>query len=117
METCLSCSYAFSGSPSAPVGPLEFKDIQKSSVTVSWKPSEDDGGSPITHYVVEKREKSKPTWSYIDRIKSTTTQLTMTHLVEKTEYFTRVKAENKAGLSEPLEGDESVIPKSPFSKF
>lgn len=103
--------------PSPPVGPLEFKDIQRSSVTVSWKPSEDDGGSPVTHYLVEKREKTKSTWSYLEKIKSTTTRYTMTHLIEKTEYFVRVKSENKAGLSEPLEGQEPVIPKNPFSKL
>lgn len=38
-----------------------------------------------------------------------------THLVEKTEYFVRVMAENKAGTSEPLEGEEAVMLRSLYS--
>lgn len=36
------------GPPGKPKGPLEVVDIQKDSVTVAWKPPEDDGGRPVT---------------------------------------------------------------------
>ena len=39
-----------------PDGPLNVRDVTKESAVVSWKEPEDDGGSPITHYVVEKQE-------------------------------------------------------------
>jgi hypothetical protein len=34
--------------PSPPEGPLEYEEITGSSVTVSWKPPKDNGGSEIT---------------------------------------------------------------------
>lgn len=35
---------------------LNAFDITKDSATVSWLKPQDDGGSPISHYVVEKQE-------------------------------------------------------------
>ena len=34
--------------PSPPEGPLQYDDVTSSTVTLSWKPPKDDGGSPIT---------------------------------------------------------------------
>lgn len=40
--------------PSAPEGPLEISDIHKEGCKLKWSPPEDDGGVPITEYLVEK---------------------------------------------------------------
>lgn len=42
--------------PSPPQGPMEATDITPDTCTLSWKPPLDDGGSPITNYVVEKMD-------------------------------------------------------------
>lgn len=42
--------------PSPPVGPLDVSDITPDTCTLSWKPPLDDGGSPITNYIVEKMD-------------------------------------------------------------
>ena len=42
--------------PLPPGGPLNVNDVTKESATLKWKVPEDDGGSPITHYMVEKQE-------------------------------------------------------------
>lgn len=39
-----------------PQGPLEVSDITPETCSLSWKPPLDDGGSPITNYVLEKLE-------------------------------------------------------------
>ena len=44
--------------PGAP-GIPEVSDILADSMTVSWTPPTNDGGSPITGYTVEKRESGK----------------------------------------------------------
>lgn len=40
--------------PSPPEGPLEVDDIGPESCRLAWKPPRDDGGSPVTNYVIEK---------------------------------------------------------------
>ena len=48
--------------PTAPVGPLEVSDLKKDSAKLKWKPPEDDGGSPVTGYVVQKKPVSGGDW-------------------------------------------------------
>jgi hypothetical protein len=43
-----------SDKPLPPQGPLDVSDITPETCSLSWKPPTDDGGSPITNYVVEK---------------------------------------------------------------
>uniref|UniRef100_A0A8C3DNX8 Uncharacterized protein n=1 Tax=Corvus moneduloides TaxID=1196302 RepID=A0A8C3DNX8_CORMO len=90
-----------------PPGPITFKDVTRTSITLMWDAPILDGGSRIHHYVVEKREASRRTGQ--------TKQLTFTveGLVENTEYEFRVKAKNDAGYSEPREAFSSVIVKEP----
>lgn len=103
--------------PSKPVGPLLITDVQKNSVKIRWKPSEDDGGSPITSYTIEKRSISSTYWSKVEKVKNTITECSATNLQENTEYHFRVYAENKIGESEALETKETTMVTSPFSKF
>ena len=42
------CDVIVLGPPSRPRGPLEVKDVTKSSVTLSWTPPEDTGGKEIS---------------------------------------------------------------------
>ena len=49
--------------PEKPEGPIEVKDIKKESMNVSWQPPKSDGGSPITGYIIEKREQSRNLWA------------------------------------------------------
>lgn len=39
------------------------KDVTANSAQVSWTPPENDGGSAVYNYIVEKREADKKTWS------------------------------------------------------
>jgi hypothetical protein len=43
-----------SDKPLPPQGPLDVSDITPETCSLSWKPPTDDGGSPITNYIVEK---------------------------------------------------------------
>jgi hypothetical protein len=105
------------GVPSTPVGPLEVSDVQRNSIALKWRPSEDDGGSPITGYIVEKRESKYGKWTSAGTVSKSTTQYVADRLTEKTEYNFRVFAENKVGHSSALETDSGTIAKSPFGEF
>lgn len=102
--------------PSQPVGPLEVKDIQRESVTLNWKPSTDDGGSPITGYVIMRRDAKRSTWSNAGKVDGNTTEFRVPDLMEGAEYYFKVMAENKAGQSEPLETEKAILVKSPYGK-
>lgn len=40
--------------PTSPQGPLEVKDVTNKSCRLQWQKPEDDGGSPIKEYEIEK---------------------------------------------------------------
>ena len=85
-------------------------------MTFSWKPSPNDGGSPITAYILERRETWKMTWSPLTTVKPDISSYCVQNLKEGTEYFFRVIAENAVGKSEPLDSD-GVVPKSPYGEL
>ena len=44
--------------PGAPMGPLIVKDMTAQDCQLEWKPPRDDGGMPVTYYIVEKCDES-----------------------------------------------------------
>lgn len=53
-----NCIVIFSDTPGQP-GVPEIKDYDRDFVELQWTRPQEDGGSPITGYVIEKREKYK----------------------------------------------------------
>ena len=107
--------FTVSVKPSPPVGPVEFSDIQKNSAVITWKPSENDGGAPITGYYIESREAPKSSWRRVTTVGPDATTFTVPNLKEKEEYFFKIYAENKIGQSDSLVSGGVVI-KSEFGK-
>lgn len=98
------------------MGPLKAKDIERTSVTLEWQPPSDDGGSPLTGYILEKRDIARPTWTRVEKLSANKTSYKVQNLLEGSDYHFRVSAENKHGTSEPLETEKTVKPKSPFGE-
>lgn len=117
----------FLGPPEKPKGPLittQDQDIGEPHVILHWKAPDDDGGSPIDCYVVEKQDTSSGRWvqaGFIDAPKTNADdskpdlKFLCAGLVEGNQYNFRVKAHNSEGDSEPLETEESIIAKSPWT--
>jgi predicted phage tail protein len=100
------------GPPTPPVGPLKIEDVFEDRCKVEYKVPKDDGGSPITHYIIEKMDVEVGTWVACG--KSTELWCDVLGLEKMHEYQFRVKAVNSEGESEPLEGLDSIIAKNPF---
>uniref|UniRef100_A0A8C5JBW6 Titin n=1 Tax=Junco hyemalis TaxID=40217 RepID=A0A8C5JBW6_JUNHY len=98
--------------PGPPEGPVEFTGVTAEKCTLSWKPPLQDGGSDISHYVVEKRETSRLVWTIVDS-NVQTLNCKVTKLLEGNEYVFRIMAVNKYGVGEPLESDP-IVAKNPF---
>ena len=113
----LNLCLTFSSEPPSPPEDLEVTELHRDSVLITWKHSRNDGGSPITNYIIEKRETWKTSWAHVDRVRGAVTSAEIMYLQEGTSYNIRVMAENVAGLSEPTELDEAVVPKSPYSEW
>lgn len=63
-HTCSSVQWFnnFSGKPSKPKGPLEVSAVTANGCKLQWKKPEDDGGTPIDHYVVERMDTESGRW-------------------------------------------------------
>ncbi|ESO04852.1 hypothetical protein HELRODRAFT_191479 [Helobdella robusta] len=100
--------------PSAPRN-LRVNDVTSDSVEISWDRSLHDGGSPITAYVVEKRDASKNNWIGTSRTLPDVTKNRICKLWEGCNYLFRVAAENEVGLSEFVQISQPITAKPPYT--
>lgn len=56
---------SFPDKPGPPAGPISFSDVSAESITISWQPPLETGGSEITNYAVDYREFGRATWSSV----------------------------------------------------
>ncbi|XP_039526701.1 neural cell adhesion molecule 1b isoform X11 [Pimephales promelas] len=87
------------GEPSPPIleGTLHSKG---NALKVKWT-KQDDGGSPITHYLVRYKPREDPDWKPEIRLPNVSEYLMLTGLEWDTEYDVFVVAENQQGKSKP----------------
>lgn len=98
--------------PGPPEGPISIYGVTNEKCSISWKPPLQDGGSDISHYIVERRETSRLVWTVVEP-KVQTLNLKITKLLPGNEYIFRVIPINKYGVGEPLES-EPMIARNPF---
>lgn len=101
---------SFLDEPGKP-GTPDVTDWDKDHVDLRWTPPANDGGSPITGYVIEKREKGSPRWTKAGEVGPDETKGTADNLDEGVEYEFRVRAVNAAGPGEPSDASKSVVTK------
>ena len=98
--------------PGGPRGPLNVTGVTADQCYLSWSDPSQDGGANILHYVIEKRDTSRLSWTVVDsNVKSISYKVTK--LLAGDEYIFRVMAVNKYGIGEPLES-EPITAHSPF---
>lgn len=99
-----------SDEPDAP-GTPEATDWDKDHVDLRWTPPTKDGGSPITGYVIEKREKGSPRWTKAGETKGPDCKGRAENLEEGVTYEFRVRAVNAAGPGQPSEASKPITAK------
>ncbi|CAF4929782.1 unnamed protein product, partial [Rotaria sp. Silwood1] len=102
--------------PSAPIGPISTLMVTRDSITISWGPCKDDGGSELIGYVIERRDASRNVWQRIGYNDPSTFTYTATGLTEDAAYHFRVFAENSVGMSPALTTVDPIIAKSPYTR-
>ncbi|CAB1423098.1 unnamed protein product [Pleuronectes platessa] len=111
VENCSGSKSAFINvrvldSPSAPTN-LEVKDVKRDSVSISWEAPLIDGGSKISHYIVEKREEARKAFASVCS-NCVRNSYKIDHLQEGFFYYFRVLAVNEFGAGLPVETSEAV---------
>ena len=90
-------------------------DVFAESCLVSWKTPEDDGGSPISGYVVEAMDlESRGKWKEVGNATSDQLSFKCATLKEGHKYKFRVRAKNRKGVSGPAEAKDAVLAKNPW---
>lgn len=100
--------------PSPPVGPVEMCDVTEDSVSLKWLPPTYDGGSPITNYIVLKRETTTANWIEVSSAVARCT-IKIMKLNTGVEYQFRIRAENRFGISDHIDSP-TVTVSLPYSK-
>ena len=87
--------------PVQPSGPLTISNVTRSTVDLSWSQSTPSNDSLIKNYFVEKLRDG--IWIKVARLPPTSTSLKVFNLIENKDVLFRVSAENRFGVSEPLQ--------------
>lgn len=92
---------------------LKAKDVTATSCTLTWDAPENDGGSPVTGYYIEKLAGTR--WIKVTRTPIKEQHYKMDDLIEGSDNEFRIIAENKAGQSKPSDSTGRFIAKNPFT--
>lgn len=84
-----------------------IEDYSVSSVTLTWIKPDNDGGRPLTHYIIEMKDKLSVEWKEVLLTPDTTCKATIDGLKENQIVQFRVRAANKAGFGEPSESTDN----------
>ena len=100
--------------PGPPEAPLEVTEVDVDGCTLLWGSPQEDGGSNITNYIVEKCDVSQGDWTMLTS-SCTKTSFKVPKLCLGKEYGFRVRAENRFGISAPIYS-EKMIARCPFGE-
>lgn len=93
-----------------------MSEVHKEGCKLKWEKPKDDGGLPLTGYVVEKMDTATGRWVPAGFVDPTKTEAEITGLEPGHKYQFRVKAQNEEGESEPLETDTAILAKNPYGE-
>lgn len=112
--------------PSAPVGPMHISEVQKGesvsdgSARLSWQEPTENGGIPLTGYIVQMRYANTTAWHKVVHLHEPTvdedtnvilpTTTPVTGLKRSSGYYFRVAAINRAGTGPFLESELFEMP-------
>lgn len=97
-----------------PTGTPHVFDVSRDGMTLSWEPPIEDGGSPISGYIIERKEVRSERWVRVNKVLVTMTRYRSTGLIEGLEYEHRVTAVNARGTSKPSRPSKSAVAMDPI---
>lgn len=89
-------------------------DVTHEGMTLTWQPPEDNGGSTIAGYIIERKEARSDRWFRINKNPVTMTRYRASGLVEGQEYEFRITALNSRGAGKPSESSDTTVAMDPI---
>lgn len=86
-------------------------------MTLTWFAPEDNGGSSISGYVIERKEARSDRWLRINKNYVTMTRYRSSGLIEGLEYEHRITAVNSRGLGKPSESSAITVAMDPIGEL
>lgn len=86
----------------------------KDCMFVAWDKPEKDGGSPITGYYIERKERNSLLWVKANDTVVRSTEYPCASLIEGLEYTFRVSAINRAGQGKASKKTDFVTARTPI---
>ncbi|XP_061688319.1 immunoglobulin-like and fibronectin type III domain-containing protein 1 [Syngnathoides biaculeatus] len=95
--------------PGPPEGPVETVETTSTLIEIKWKPPKDDGGSPITNYIIERQQEGHNLWTKLGHVSGDKTTLRDRYVTHGKKYSYRIYAENSEGLGDSLETADRIM--------
>lgn len=102
--------------PSPPSRP-DVLSVTANAMTICWEAPYHDGGSQVTGYWIEKKERNTILWVRENKIPCIERHFKVSSLIEGLEYQFRVYAMNIAGLSKASEASRPMLALNPVGKL
>ncbi|XP_027875166.1 immunoglobulin-like and fibronectin type III domain-containing protein 1 [Xiphophorus couchianus] len=99
--------------PSPPLGPAEVTESSALCIEFKWRPPKDDGGTPVTNYILERQQVGRNTWKKMGEIPGVPIYRD-TDVDRGRKYCYRIWAVTSEGMSEVMETDEMQAGKFAF---
>uniref|UniRef100_A0A3B3Z8B1 Uncharacterized protein n=1 Tax=Periophthalmus magnuspinnatus TaxID=409849 RepID=A0A3B3Z8B1_9GOBI len=95
--------------PGPPEGPVETVETTSTVIEIKWNPPKDDGGSAVTHYIIERQPTRQSLWTKLGDVSADRTTFRDRNVTHGKKYNYRIYAENPEGISDPLETADSIM--------
>lgn len=106
--------------PTPPQGPADIMESAVTSVEFKWKPPKDNGGCPVTHYIVERQQVGRNKWSNLGEISGSNSSYKDSDVDPGRRYCYRIRAKNTEGISDYLMTEDipaGVLRKCPVGAY
>ncbi|XP_040890312.1 immunoglobulin-like and fibronectin type III domain-containing protein 1 [Toxotes jaculatrix] len=91
--------------PTTPLGPVDIIESSSTCIEFKWRPPKDNGGSPITDYILERQQIGRNSWKKLGKI-GPEPKYRDTDVDHGRKYCYHIRAETSQGTSEMMETDD-----------
>uniref|UniRef100_A0A3P8YZQ6 Immunoglobulin like and fibronectin type III domain containing 1, tandem duplicate 4 n=1 Tax=Esox lucius TaxID=8010 RepID=A0A3P8YZQ6_ESOLU len=94
--------------PGPPEGPVKILETTSTLIELQWGAPMDDGGSPVTNYIIERQQVGQTIWKEIGNVTADKTTYRDRNVVHGKLYIYKIYAVNPEGTSDALQTKKTM---------